>query len=277
MARDRIPVSNKPKPIGGGTVDKQERVIPVANKPINTGVYLSPATSPINTGAATYGGTPRESGDAPRLVRPAPPTAADVAAEFLSSIPSRPSLGGGSRGSNDDALKKAIAEQGIATLRQQLDQPSRYDALQTRLEEIYKQAEDRINAAGTSLSSSLSTPMTQQQFAPAMQVAPVAMSNYLQSIGASGADVTAQQTLSNALLGQVAGNAQQYGQGITQANDLFRQALANSVPANQLAGISNASLNRAAYEARLAKQKSDERKTIQDQILELALKYGIKL
>lgn len=262
-----------PRRNNSGSADSQEQRINVANKPTNVGVYRSPINDIETRRGLNIAGTPIPAGaTSPMQVGKTPQQTADEVLSALDGLnfPSTKPSGGGS-GVNPVAL------QAIATLRQRLDQPSETDALQARLAEIYKQAEDRINTAGADMSSRLSTPMPQTQFAPAMQVAPVAMANYLQSIGASGADVTAQQNLSNALLSQIASNAQQYGQGISQANDVVRNAIASAVPANQLAGISQASLNRAAYEAQLASQKSNERKTIQDQILELALKYGIQL
>lgn len=172
--------------------------------------------------------------------------------------------------------QQQAALRAIQTLQGRLTAPSETDALQARLADIYKQAEDRIRAAGTELSGSLSTPTVARTVTPMTPVGSVAMSDYLNAIGASGADVSAQQALSNAIIGNIAGNAQQYATGLTEANQAVRQALAGAVPANQLAGISQASLNRAALEARLASQQAKDRQAIQDQILELAIKYGVK-
>lgn len=180
--------------------------------------------------------------------------------------------GGGGLTSQQQAAMRAIQ-----TLQGRLTAPSETDALQARLADIYKQAEDRIRAAGAELGGTLSTPTVARQTSAMTPVGNVAMSDYLNAIGASGADVSAQQALSNAILSNIAGNAQQYSTGLTQANDVVRQALAGAVPANQLAGISQASLNRAALEARLASQQSKDRQAIQDQILQLALKYGVNV
>ena len=199
----------------------------------------------------------------------------EQAYDFLAALDSAPKPSGGTGGGLTDQQRTAL--QAIATLRGQLNAPSRYDALGAQLADIYGQAEERIRQAGSELGSALSAPVAQRQFTPAMTVAPAAMTNYLAAIGASGADVAAQQQLSNALLQQIASGAEQYGQGVTQANEIVRQAMAGAVPANQLAGISQASLNRAALEAQMAAAKAQERKALEDQILELALKYGVGL
>lgn len=203
-------------------------------------------------------------------------TAEQEAANILSQLDKlnfgpKPSGGGGLTSQQQAAMRA------IQTLQGRLTAPSETDALQGRIADIYKQAEDRIRAAGGELSASLSTPTATR---PITQVAPVgttAMSDYLTAIGASGADVAAQQALSNSILSSIAGSAQQYSQGLTEAQDVVRQALAGAVPANQLAGISQASLNRAALESRLAAQRAKERQDVQDQILELALKYGVNI
>lgn len=202
-------------------------------------------------------------------------TAEEEAANILSKLDKLnfgPKPSGGGLTSQQQAAMRAIQ-----TLQGRLTAPSETDALQGRIADIYKQAEDRIRAAGGELSASLSTPTATR---PITQVAPVgttAMSDYLTAIGASGADVAAQQALSNSTLSSIAGSAQQYSRGLTEAQDVVRQALAGAVPANQLAGISQASLNRAALESRLAAQRAKERKDVQDQILELSLKYGVNI
>ena len=263
------------------------------NKPA-TGVYVSPMapsykappapvydsrpTSPSGaTSGATGGGMDIETrralnvGGLPQMGLSAEQEANKIldALDAIGNLGSKPS--GGGLTSQQQAAMRAIQ-----TLQGRLTAPSETDALQARLADIYKQAEDRIRAAGAELTGSLSTPTVARTVTQMAPVGSVAMSDYLNAIGASGADVSAQQALSNAIMGNIAGNAQQYATGLTQANEAVRQALAGAVPANQLAGISQASLNRAALESRLAAQRAKERQDIQDQILELALKYGVQ-
>lgn len=251
-----------------GTADTRERQIntrPRVAAPKKTGVYTSPIG--IEERRAAMGTTPVNK---PRALTPQQEADNWLAAYDAYAQQNRPMAGGGGGGG-----QQAAALQAIATLKNRLNAPSETDALQARLADIYGQAEQRIRQAGAELGASLSTPTPAPQYSQALSVAPTAMSNYLSAIGASGADVSAQQNLSNALLQQIAGNAQQFGAGLGQANESVRQALAGAVPANQLAGISQASLNRAAYEAQLAAQRAKERQAIQDQILEMALKYGV--
>jgi hypothetical protein len=265
----------------------------------STGVYVSPMTQPYKatpappapaydsratmatgtarpTGGTPVGGTDIETRRATNVAgRPQMGISAEEEASNILGLLDGLNFPTTPRGSGLTSQQEA-AMRAIQTLQGRLTAPSETDALQARLADIYKQAEDRIRAAGAELGGTLSTPTVARQTSAMTPVGNVAMSDYLSAIGASGADVSAQQALSNAILGNIAGNAQQYSTGLTQANDVVRQALAGAVPANQLAGISQASLNRAALEARLAAQQSKDRQAIQDQILELALKYGVK-
>lgn len=264
-----------------------------------TGVYVSPMSQPYR--APAYDGVVRDS----RPYVPATPTTPagggdagmDIETRRALNVGGRPQMGltpeqeaanilrtldglnfgtsGG--GGGGMSRQQQAAMRAIQTLQGRLTAPSETDALQARLADIYKQAEDRIRAAGTELGGALSTPTVARTVTPATPVGSVAMSDYLNAIGASGADVSAQQALSNAIIGNIAGNAQQYATGLNEANETVRRALAAAVPANQLAGISQASLNRAALESRLAAQRAQERQAVQDQILELALKYGVNI
>lgn len=250
-----------------------------------TGVYVSPMARQ----------TP-----APRLPRtpatPSAPSGPDIETRRATNIGSIPQMGttaeeeatsilraldglnfGAPRGGGGLSSQQQAAMRAIQTLQGRLTAPSETDALQGRIADIYKQAEDRIRAAGGELGATLSTPTPARTVTQVAPVGTTAMSDYLTAIGASGADVAAQQALSNSILSSIAGSAQQYSQGLTEAQDLVRQALAGAVPANQLAGISQASLNRAALESRLAAQRAQERQAVQDQILELALKYGVNI
>jgi hypothetical protein len=202
-------------------------------------------------------------------------TAEQEAASYLRTLDG--GLNFGTSGGGGMSRQQQAAMRAIQTLQGRLTAPSETDALQARLADIYKQAEDRIRAAGMELGGALSTPTVARTVTPMTPVGSVAMSDYLNAIGASGADVSAQQALSNAIIGNIAGNAQQYATGLNEANETVRRALAGAVPANQLAGISQASLNRAALESRLAAQRAQERQAVQDQILELALKYGVNI
>jgi hypothetical protein len=204
-------------------------------------------------------------------------TAEQEAANILRTLDGGLNFGTSGGGGGGMSRQQQAAMRAIQTLQGRLTAPSETDALQARLADIYKQAEDRIRAAGTELGGALSTPTVARTVTPATPVGSVAMSDYLNAIGASGADVSAQQALSNAIIGNIAGNAQQYATGLNEANETVRRALAAAVPANQLAGISQASLNRAAFESRLAAQRAQERQAVQDQILELALKYGVNI
>jgi hypothetical protein len=204
-------------------------------------------------------------------------TAEQEAANILRTLDGGLNFGTSGGGGGGMSRQQQAAMRAIQTLQGRLTAPSETDALQARLADIYKQAEDRIRAAGTELGGALSTPTVARTVTPATPVGSVAMSDYLNAIGASGADVSAQQALSNAIIGNIAGNAQQYATGLNEANETVRRALAAAVPANQLAGISQASLNRAALESRLAAQRAQERQAVQDQILELALKYGVNI
>lgn len=250
-----------------------------------TGVYVSPMARQ----------TP-----APRLPRtpatPSVPSGPDIETRRAMNVAGRPQMGltaeqeaanilgkldklnFGPKPSGDGLTsQQQAAMRAIQTLQGRLGAPSETDVLQSRIADIYKQAEDRIRAAGGELTSALSTPTPARTVTQVAPVGTTAMSDYLTAIGASGADVAAQQALSNSILSSIAGSAQQYSQGLTEAQDLVRQALAGAVPANQLAGISQASLNRAALESRLAAQRAKERQDVQDQILELALKYGVNI
>lgn len=269
--------STKPKPVNTGSL-----FAPNKNKP-STGVYVSTVSQPYSgpkPASVSVGLSPEERraqniGALPQMTSLSPEAEAN---RILGALDALSGLGTPTPKAGDGLTsQQRMAMQAIKTLQGRLGAPSETDALQARLADIYKQAEDRIRAAGAELSGSLSTPTATRTVAPATPVGSVAMSDYLNALGASGADVSAQQALSNAILNSIAGNAQQYAGGLTQANEAVRQALAGAVPANQLAGISQASLNRAALESRLASQRSQERQAIQDQILELALKYGVNL
>lgn len=263
----------------------------------STGVYVSPMApayrAPVDVSTVR---------DSRPYVPSAPSTAGaiggtDIETRRATNVAGRPQMGltaeqeaanilsqldklnfGSSRGSGGGLTsQQQAAMRAIQTLQGRLSAPSETDLLQSRIADIYKQAEDRIRAAGGELTSTLSTPTPTRTVTQVAPVGTTAMSDYLNAIGASGADVAAQQALSNSILSSIAGNAQQYSQGLTEAQDLVRQALAGAVPANQLAGISQASLNRAALESRLAAQRAKERQDVQDQILELALKYGVNI
>ena len=259
----RLPMRSEPVGSGGSQgLDVETRRLLNRRAPVSTGIFKSPIDIETRR-AQNVAGRP-DMGLSPEQ------EAANILRLYDEQTKPSPSGGGGSS-------ERDIALQAIQTLRNRMNAPSQTDVLRTQLADIYKQAEDRIKAAGAELGSQLSTPLQVPEYSQAMNVAPAAMANYLSAIGASGADVSAQQGLSNALLQQIAGSAQQYAQGLTQADELVRRAMAGAVPANQLAGISQASLNRAALESRLAAQQTQERQSIEDQILQLALKYGIGL
>lgn len=258
----RLPMRSEPVGSGGSQgLDVETRRLLNRRAPVSTGIFKSPLDIEERR-ALNVAGRP-DMGLSPER------EAANVLRLYDEQTTPSPSGGGLSQ--------RDIALQAIQTLRNRMNAPSQTDVLRTQLADIYKQAEDRIKAAGAELGTQLSTPLQVPEYSQAMNVAPAAMANYLSAIGASGADVSAQQGLSNALLQQIAGSAQQYAQGLTQADELVRRAMAGAVPANQLAGISQASLNRAALESRLAAQQTQERQSIEDQILQLALKYGIGL
>lgn len=174
--------------------------------------------------------------------------------------------------------KRAAAQQYIKTLQGRMAGPSQYAGLNEQLGTIYADAEKRIREAGSGLGTYLSTPTgyTPQVSQP-MATPSVAMSNYLNAIGASGQDMSAQRALTDAAMAQMAANQAGYSGALTQSSQDIRNALASAVPANVTAGISQAALNRAALEAALAQASFKDRQNTQDQILQLALQYGIKV
>lgn len=251
-----------------GTADTRERQIntrPKVTVPKKTGVYTSPVGG-IEERRGTSGTYTS------RMTRPRDPVAeANKILAGLDGLGGLPSTPAGGTGVN------SIALQAIQTLKNRLAGPSAYDTLGEQVAKAYSDAEARIRQAGSDLGARLSTPMATPTFNPAISAPTTAMSNYLSAIGASGADVSAQQALTNAALQQIAQNAQQYATGLGGVNQAYNQTIAAGIPANTLQGITEANLRRAAIEAQLAQAKANERSQVEDQILQYALKYGVKL
>lgn len=234
--------------------------------PKQTGISTGPMGGAA-TPSTTSGLPPLNFNDDEKLVN-------DAFNAIVGALTPKPLTGGGDGG----ASKRAAAEQYIKTLRGRMAGPSQYAGLNEQLGTIYGEAEKRIREAGAGLGTYLSTPTGYiPQVSQPMATPSVAMSNYLNAIGASGQDVSAQRALTDAAMAQIAANQAGYSGALTQSSQDIRNALAGAVPANVTAGISQAALNRAALEAALAQASFRDRQATEDQILQLALQYGVRV
>lgn len=235
--------------------------------PKQTGISTGPMGGAA-TPSSTSGLPPLNFDDDEKLVN-------DAFNAIVGALTPKPLTGGGGGGGGS---RTAAAQQYINTLRGRMAGPSRYAGLSEQLGTIYGDAEKRIREAGAGLGTYLSTPTGYTpQISQPMAAPSVAMSNYLNAIGASGQDVSAQRALTDAAMAQIAANRAGYSGALTQSSQDIRNALAGSVPANVTAGITQAALNRAALEAALAQASFRDRQATEDQILQLALQYGIRV
>jgi hypothetical protein len=98
--------------------------------------------------------------------------------------------------------------------------------------------------------------------------------NYLQAIGASGADVDAVRMLNEALLGQQLAASQQYSSGMTSALDAERAARQAASVLMQQEGLRNLEAVRLAEAQRIANAEAAARKAIEDEILAYELQQA---
>ena len=229
-----------------------------------------PKQTGISTGPMTT--TPSTNIPPPYTAEEEDKMANDVAQAIIDGLKD-PTITGGQGNS-----KRANAQQYINSLRARMAGPSQYAGLNDQLSTIYADAEKRIREAGSGLGTYLSTPTGYTpQMSQAMATPSAAMSNYLNAIGASGQDVSAQRALTDAALQQIAASSAGFSGALTQSSQDIRNALAGAVPANVSAGLTQAALNRAALEAALAQATFRDRQSTEDQILQLALQYGIRI
>lgn len=113
------------------------------------------------------------------------------------------------------------------------------------------------------------------QFAVQQTQTPAAAGmNYLQAIGASGADVDAVRALNEALLAQQLGASQQYSSGMTSALEAERAARQAASVLMQQEGLRNLEAVRLAEAQRIANAEAAARKAIEDEILAYELQQA---
>lgn len=184
---------------------------------------------------------------------------------------SAPRGGGGAANPYSNAIKilqQRLAGGGYGTT---------FDNLSTMLGTTATGAGERIDTATANALAGLRStdPMATFQYnAAPTQIPQTALNTYLNSIGASTGSVDAGRQLLQGLIDAQTARAGQYATGAQEGFNLQREAAQQALVGNQQYAQSQLALARQAQEMAIAQAKEQERKAIEDQILQYVLKGG---
>lgn len=186
--------------------------------------------------------------------------------------------GGAGDGGGGDAAAGPDYSGAINLLRDRLTGvSSQYDPMRAALAAAASASRSTIDDASAQALARLAQidPEAAFQFAVQQTQTPAAAGmNYLQAIGASGADVDAVRMLNEALLGQQLAASQQYSSGMTSALDAERAARQAASVLMQQEGLRNLEAVRLAEAQRIANAEAAARKAIEDEILAYELQQA---
>lgn len=155
---------------------------------------------------------------------------------------------------------------------------SRYDEYNQMLADAAAKAIADIGSAGSQTVNALSAldPMAAFQYdVPPTAMPQVASANYLQSIGASTADVDAARSLAQQLMGQQLGMGQRFAAAEADALAKERQARLAAAQLQAQSALDSVGANRLAYQAQVDAARNAELQALAKSILEAQLKYGV--
>ena len=183
--------------------------------------------------------------------------------------------GGGGGSAAEDAVDYSAA---IQSLQDKIAGVSaQYDPYREQLASAAAASRGQISDATAQALARLAQidPEAAFQFAVQQTQTPAAAGmNYLQAIGASGADVDAVRMLNEALLAQQLAASQQYSSGMTSALDAERAARQAASVLMQQEGLRNLEAVRLAEAQRIANAEAAARKAIEDEILAYELQQA---
>jgi hypothetical protein len=163
-------------------------------------------------------------------------------------------LGGGQYGASYDNLSTLLGTTS-GTARGQIDQ-----ATANAIAQINRQ-------------DPLATPINYS--AGTTQIPQTALNNYLNAIGASTSSVDAGRNFLQGLIDTGASSAAQSQASQQQAYAAQRQAAIDALTGNQQLQQGNLTMNTQAQQMAIARAKEQERKALQDQILQFVLQGGV--
>jgi hypothetical protein len=155
---------------------------------------------------------------------------------------------------------------------------SRYDEYNQMLADAAAKAIADIGSAGSQTVNALSAldPMAAFQYdVPPTAMPQVAGANYLQSIGASTADVDAARSLAQQLMGQQLGMGQRFAAAEADALAKERQARLAAAQLQSQSALDSVGANRLAYQAQVDAARNAELQALAQSILEAQLQYGV--